>query len=242
MTSRFRKEGILRRGFTLIELLVVIAIIAILAAILFPVFAQAKEAAKKTTCLSNMKQMGLGVFMYASDYDDYFPMDSHMGGYQLSWLRTIEPYVKAKLLLYRCPSDRSVNFERPKDGSRLKRETTYGTNFYMTPLDPEDGASESHGYNNLGSVVSTSTTVYIAELKTDSIADHYHPLWWYPRNSDGIYIPSDDEIEKLMHGGKVANYAYVDGHSKSHRFEQLFSGDGRIDFFDPRRENGLKSP
>lgn len=61
-------------GFTLIELLVVIAIIAILAAILFPVFAQAKAAAKKTTCLSQTKQMGLGTLMYATDYDDYEPL------------------------------------------------------------------------------------------------------------------------------------------------------------------------
>src|SRR3954470_6189627 len=62
-----------RHGFTLIELLVVIAIIAILAAILFPVFAQARDQARKTTCLSNTKQLGLGVMMYIQDYDEQFP-------------------------------------------------------------------------------------------------------------------------------------------------------------------------
>src|ERR1700759_5194353 len=67
----------IRKGFTLIELLVVIAIIAILAAILFPVFAQAKEAAKKTTCLSNMKQLTLGVLMYQGDSDDALPMANY---------------------------------------------------------------------------------------------------------------------------------------------------------------------
>src|SRR5437868_15440430 len=61
---------VLRRGFTLIELIVVIAIIAILAAILFPVFAQARESARQTTCLSNQKQLGTGLMMYAQDYDE----------------------------------------------------------------------------------------------------------------------------------------------------------------------------
>lgn len=61
------------RGFTLIELLVVIAIIAILAAILFPVFAQAREAARKTACLSNMNQIGKGLLMYVQDYDEQYP-------------------------------------------------------------------------------------------------------------------------------------------------------------------------
>lgn len=68
-----------RNGFTLIELLVVIAIIAILAAILFPVFAQARESARTTSCLSNMKQIGLGVKMYAQDYDEEFPMGTYNG-------------------------------------------------------------------------------------------------------------------------------------------------------------------
>src|SRR5437764_1424554 len=62
-----------RKGFTLIELLVVIAIIAILAAILFPVFAQAREKARQTSCLSNLKQLGLGLMMYVQDYDETFP-------------------------------------------------------------------------------------------------------------------------------------------------------------------------
>src|SRR5258708_2335788 len=65
--------AIMKKAFTLIELLVVIAIIAILAAILFPVFAQAKLAAKKTQSLSNQKQHGLGILMYAGDYDDRYP-------------------------------------------------------------------------------------------------------------------------------------------------------------------------
>ena len=71
-----------RRGFTLIELLVVIAIIAILAAILFPVFAQARDKARMATCLSNCKQIGLATMMYAQDYDERLPIISFGGQYR----------------------------------------------------------------------------------------------------------------------------------------------------------------
>src|SRR3989441_13135185 len=86
------------KAFTLIELLVVIAIIAILAAILFPVFAQAREAARKTTCLSNMKQLTLGWLMYNQDYDEANPMTAQCctaAGNQTYWLTNIDPYVKS---------------------------------------------------------------------------------------------------------------------------------------------------
>jgi prepilin-type N-terminal cleavage/methylation domain-containing protein len=90
-----------KRAFTLIELLVVIAIIAILAAILFPVFAQAKEAAKKTQCLSNVKNIGLGVIMYAGDFDDHFSgcwmevtSPTNPNGVFTEWKTVVAPYIK----------------------------------------------------------------------------------------------------------------------------------------------------
>ena len=86
------------RAFTLIELLVVIAIIAILAAILFPVFAKAKEAAKGTASLSNIKQAGVGTMIYMTDYDDIFPLMVHISSATQPWPTTfqesIQPYIK----------------------------------------------------------------------------------------------------------------------------------------------------
>jgi prepilin-type N-terminal cleavage/methylation domain-containing protein len=97
-----------RSGFTLIELLVVIAIIAILAAILFPVFAQAREQARKSTCASNCRQIGLALMMYAQDYDDtlvmrYYGTDP-VAKRDITWKDAMAPYLKNETI-YRCPSN-----------------------------------------------------------------------------------------------------------------------------------------
>ena len=109
-----------KRAFTLIELLVVIAIIAILAAILFPVFAKARLMARKTACLSNLDQLGLAAIMYVQDYDEQYPdgdnwlpptptLDPPVGGApdsgaECGWTYQVYPYVKS-LAVYKCPND-----------------------------------------------------------------------------------------------------------------------------------------
>lgn len=95
-----------KAGFTLIELLVVIAIISILAAILFPVFARARENARRASCLSNQKQLGLGMIQYAQDYDEQFPTLANLSTGQsgfVTWDDAIYPYVKSAQV-YQCPS------------------------------------------------------------------------------------------------------------------------------------------
>lgn len=157
-----RSRRIQTSGFTLIELLVVIAIIAILAAILFPVFAQAREKARAITCVSNLKQAGLGVLMYGQDYDEVLPfaylnefINGNCSG--VVWTDEIEPYVKLKGSdpanfgqgsaagsgLWHCPSDGRSSTE--------PQSLSYGVNAVITGASqrgcaPGDTAFEEDSY------------------------------------------------------------------------------------------------
>jgi prepilin-type N-terminal cleavage/methylation domain-containing protein/prepilin-type processing-associated H-X9-DG protein len=148
------------RGFTLIELLVVIAIIAILAAILFPVFAQARASARKATCVSNNKQISLGILMYAQDYDETLPMNSwaKMPPPAFGWQDAIEPYVKVGAArienapagtfsrtqpgFWICPDFKNLSYpSRPSDpapkafaANLLDPSKSYGANSNIMPF------------------------------------------------------------------------------------------------------------
>lgn len=126
------------KGFTLIELLVVIAIIAILAAILFPVFARARENARRASCQSNMKQIGLGLLQYTQDYDERLPLNhqnSYTGnGSYLGWAQLVQPYIKS-YQLFQCPSETTsgstnigqpwANAGSPNSGAQDSNHTDY---------------------------------------------------------------------------------------------------------------------
>jgi len=132
-----------KRGFTLIELLVVVAIISILAAILFPVFARARENARRAGCMSNLKQMGLGFMMYVQDYDETYPKNSYGSDEKLPcpgntssscnafWPLRIYPYVKS-LQVFNCPSD-DRRWRGLADDVSYEISYPYSTNFSNGP-------------------------------------------------------------------------------------------------------------
>jgi prepilin-type N-terminal cleavage/methylation domain-containing protein/prepilin-type processing-associated H-X9-DG protein len=212
--------GQIKRGFTLIELLVVIAIIAILAAILFPVFAQAKEAAKKTACLSNLKQIGLAAVMYAGDYDDYIvPYQVTAPGMFILWCGEVKfgggsidaskgllaPFMKNKELKL-CPSAKDMVYP-------LGPLSNYGYNSVLMR------AYQANYYPNLSNFESQSETVFMAD--SASYVGGTYGLIKYP----AIYQPSwgTNNEEPTMHGrhlGGAANTVWIDGHAKSFKVHE----------------------
>lgn len=161
------KKKLKPRGFTLIELLVVIAIIALLAAILFPVFGRARENAKRTTCLSNMRQITLAVAQYSQDYDDHLPIVgsyTNPGTLVTPWFHRLVPYTKSSQV-FRCPSDTSPVANRYQNAIPAAEQfpTSYAVSVYSTIyLDGSTSILNVSGLN-LSSVVLPSTTVYMAE-------------------------------------------------------------------------------
>jgi prepilin-type N-terminal cleavage/methylation domain-containing protein/prepilin-type processing-associated H-X9-DG protein len=168
------------RAFTLIELLVVIAIIAILAAILFPVFAQAREKARGASCLSNTKQIGLGILMYVQDYDEDFPHYSdycvripdplkptdpnHPAGVRNMWQAGVYPYIK-NWQIYTCPSD---SIPSSTDPFVNFYDLSYGYNYgYLSTLevtaDPGCGATQWFAAVGLAQVQQPAQIVMIAD-------------------------------------------------------------------------------
>jgi prepilin-type processing-associated H-X9-DG protein/prepilin-type N-terminal cleavage/methylation domain-containing protein len=223
-----------QNGFMLIELLVVIAIVALLAAMLFPVFARSREKARQTACLSNMRQMGLAVLMYADDYDETLPPTQHMGG---RWMHDLlQPYTRATLF-YRCPSDPSVNFERPLPGypPDFVRKASYGINFWMTPKYGMYRNLDCNGYTTLACIRTPAETIYIAEMKENLLWDHFHPAMWpaNPDNPCGLIDPTEELAMKWHNGG--TNYTFLDGHARWLRFEQTWAPEVNRDWYDPRR-------
>jgi prepilin-type N-terminal cleavage/methylation domain-containing protein/prepilin-type processing-associated H-X9-DG protein len=201
------------KGFTLIELLVVIAIIAILVAILFPVFARARENARRASCQSNLKQLGIATQMYVQDYDEKLmamKMDKSNG--TLYWYTVLDPYLKNKQILV-CPSYKSTDYY--PNGSSGTRDT-YGINCYegdaksgavVLALTGSDGSPLPYGpTHSMSQITWPSELVLFADYHTDS-SNNYKPyVSGYADNYLRYTVP------QVHFDG--ANYAFVDGHVK----------------------------
>lgn len=204
-----------RAGFTLIELLVVIAIIALLAAILFPVFGRARENSRRSSCQSNLKQVGLGLAQYVHDYDDKFPLQNSPA----KWQGNLQPYL-ANVQIFKCPSSPA------RDSSHLMHGH-YGA--AATVIRPDNGTIGPP--LQVSQVHVAASTYLIMDAGTVNMA----PLNVYnPSGSGALYFPGtgpgsadnltgtisktdfemlDDDFRDGRHFGG-ANMLYVDGHVK----------------------------
>ena len=204
-------------GFTLIELLVVIAIISILAAILFPVFARARENARRTSCLSNLKQSGLAVMMYTQDYDEMYPRSiqctlpscadtTTLNANNVKWFDLLEPYTKSRQS-FACPSS---SFQDSIVSGH------YGANYLVLKY-----------YNtaplNIAGVKAPASTYMTMDAGTYTIS-----MSWVDAVSGASYIPGVGDAgvdcsgsynqfradcQKGRHFGGV-NVNFADGHAK----------------------------
>lgn len=200
-------------AFTLIELLVVIAIIAILAAILFPVFARARENARRSSCQSNLKQIGLGILQYTQDYDEKFPGRAIGPSEANSWRRIIFPYVKSTQL-FACPSNTgNATLARDSDPTVMSTAGLLTTDPKFPVSYACNGTDDMSGYGGGTAPMAYNKGASLAQLGDPSrtlLVTEVGPTWIYSEFNIGTagsaYFPG--------HLGQV-NYLFTDGHVKS---------------------------
>ena len=209
-----RKSQIgVRRGFTLIELLVVIAIIAILAAILFPVFARARENARRASCGSNLRQIALGMMQYTQDYDEtYLPLqgtDVAGGENPNTFVTVLQPYIKSTQIFI-CPSapdsESDVTTGSEKDG-RWKATTAGGW------------ANASEGTYGLNSQLAMPTGEGLSLAAVEAPAET--PMFF-----DCISYAASDNVPLVSKAARHlegVNFAFADGHVKFKQERALYT-------------------
>lgn len=200
-------QGFKRNGFTLIELLVVIAIIAILAAILFPVFARARENARRASCQSNLKQLGLGVAQYSQDYDEKMPLYSIPTPALAGWAFIVQPYVKSRQI-FQCPSEPNA----PVFLASGNFDTDYAYNLFLGWTGAaSDGRSIAQITNSSLTVLALdSDDRYSDSWETGCGVDSSPTCASYTKGLATFNVVSNS-AQRHLDG---QNFAFVDGHVK----------------------------
>lgn len=219
-----------RRAFTLIELLVVIAIISILASILFPVFGRARENARRTSCLSNTRQLGMAFQQYFGDHDEQFPLLGKSGAPQTSWFFTLQPYLKSTQML-RCPNDAApfVSDTSWLSPTAAGRRSSYSLNGYLGAGN--SNAAQGGNFPHLASIAKASSVIFLTESAEKSASgatfsgNYFHAhVWNYPTSTSHWKVAENrpDDIAYDRHLGGF-NAAFLDGHAKWTRWEQAWA-------------------
>lgn len=217
----------MRRAFTLIELLVAIAIIAILAAILFPVFSQAKEKAKQTTCASNTRQLAMGALMYAQDADDVlppvaYPIEDDEEDPAILWPDLIRTYTKSETIR-RCPSDTSDT------------DNSYGLNELASP-DFTDDESVQAICLPLTAFSNPSETVMLGDLGTEDDLVTARP-GRYKMTAPSYDLDDDDDARPSPRHFSLVNLGFIDGHARGMRLNRFYTDQDPADrWFLPQRD------
>ena len=231
-TQSAPRRAIGTRGFTLIELLVVIAIIAILAAILFPVFAKAREKARSISCLSNEKQIALGMLMYTQDYDEYFPASTYFPGISVVdgvYVNTMQltiPYIKAKNI-WACPSNPynkySMNYATDNNAFcsyALNMQLFDSVNYKA----PHSQAFVDKPSNKIMVAESVAYANGSGAPPNGNGAGYTSLGWSYWTSNDQQGFPT----EAFCHNTGTMNVAYIDGHAKAVRPEETAGANGQV--------------
>jgi prepilin-type N-terminal cleavage/methylation domain-containing protein/prepilin-type processing-associated H-X9-DG protein len=192
-------------GFTLIELLVVISIIAILAAILFPVFARARENARRASCSSNLKQIGLGIQQYTQDYDEKLPPDQVQSA--KSFVAMLDPYVKSKQIFI-CPSGSKEAHATDPSGDGVAKD-------YLWSYQGDQG---NYGLNSNLVDGTTFAGLSLAAISSSALTAQAFDCSWY--ESPGFVLKTDAIGDARRHFDGT-NVAYVDGHVKWQSLSRL---------------------
>ena len=218
MKFSFRSKGS-RNAFTLVELLVNITIISLLAAILFPAFSRVRETARRSTCGSNLKQIGLGLTQYTQDYDDQMPARSAGAGGVLQ--NILQPYVKS-YQIFQCPSNPQNTRPMNDDPDGLAR-VSYAPNTRKIDLGFDNGGifawnhlgAENYVSVPLASITSPSTTIALCEVN-GTTSDFMLNRGYFATMSNCRASASDPPAPCLSsHHLKTGNYLFADGHVKA---------------------------